>query len=176
MLVRVEFVPAQHGELLNGFHCGNEEWAVEVATWIQASETEDESAARQLERGHVDQVWLYFNDEKLIGFTSIGRQNWIVNENGDSTPIIYIPYLGVSSAFQGKKDLATGKSYFRSITIDLLKEAKARANREESLVGPHVQFGNLKGIGIYQSYGFAICGEEDGKYYRMIADVLSADL
>ena len=88
--------------------------ALEVAAWIRAPSEHTESAARQLKRQIIDKVWLFQESNgDLVGFTSIAKEKWLLEDTGESIQIIYIPYIGISTKYQGRKNPSTGKSYLR---------------------------------------------------------------
>lgn len=174
---KIEFVPAKHAALVAKFSCGVTPWALEVSEWLKAPETTLESASRMLKRKLVEKVWLFFEeDDTLVGFTSIKKDTWHIEERGNKCQIVYLPYIGVSTEYQGKKEPAQQKSYFKILFEDFLYEAKTRATMKRDLCALHVQKSNEKAIGIYTSYGFRASGEEPGGegivYLRMIADLL----
>ena len=130
-----------------------------------------DSASRMVERGIVEKVWLFFDDNgEIIGFSSIQKDQWELPDKR-KVPILYLPYIAISDQYQGKKDPVSGKSYFTVIFKDFLYEARKRATLHRDTLCLHVRKNNNKAIEIYERYGFRIVSDE-GIYHRMAVDIL----
>jgi hypothetical protein len=170
MLKRIDFDPDLHAEVVREFDCGRADYALEVSAWITAPDTRQESAAYAVRRLGC-KVWLYFEDDNaLVGYTSLSKDRWKLDGERES-PVVYLPYLGVGTVFQGKKEPSSGRSYFGLMFEDLLHEAGKHKNLHLFWVCLHVHKNNKLAREIYhEKYGFRECGEEDD-YIRMFADM-----
>ena len=141
---RVEFSWKDHKQkLVSNFDCGQEPFALEVASWIKSPPNKLESAARMLNRKQVEKVWLFLEDRNLIGFTSIGKDTWGFESSGKKKKVLLLPYLGVSVDFHGekKKNPETNRSYMRHLMLDVLNEAEKARQCE----GPIFMFARPQG-------------------------------
>jgi len=138
--------------LVTGFYCGDEEWAREVADWIQKPPGEggalDELADRQT---HPLTVWLHFNeDEELVGFSSLMRFSGFMMPR-----ISLIPNVAVAKKHQGK-------GYINDIMSHLIAAAQAEvASGRLPVLGLFVHPGNQRAIDKYKSFGFEPTSERD---------------
>jgi ribosomal protein S18 acetylase RimI-like enzyme len=150
-LSKVEFA-ADLLHLVTGFDCGDEEWAREVADWIQKAPGQggalDELANRQT---HPLTVWLHFNDEQeLVGFSSLMRFSGFMMPR-----ISLIPNLAVAKTHQGK-------GYIRDIMGHLIATAQAEvASGRLPVLGLFVHPHNQRAIDTYKCFGFQPTTERD---------------
>src|SRR5664279_1072742 len=97
-LVAVEFNQALLTELA-GFDCGAEPWAQAASAWI-SNPLEFDGALKSI-RDHGSTVWLFYLEDALVGFGSLGPWRYRTND-GKLETIGYIPQIAVGVSFQGE--------------------------------------------------------------------------
>ncbi len=153
---------------VQGFHCGDEPWQLEVADWLKAS-TSDDCAIRWLERG--TRVWLYTTEEDaLVGYGSLGTTTWRwPPPSGPEETVSIIPSFGVQTLYQGEpKDAPPEERYACQIMADLVARAKEEDTR---ILGLFVDRRNARAIAFYQRVGFHALPDEGRQYIRMFLDL-----
>ncbi|MFO0819056.1 MAG: GNAT family N-acetyltransferase [Pirellulales bacterium] len=137
---------SNHADLVKGFYCGSDSWAVAASDWIQASESDQFGVFRSIKRG--TNVWLYFDpDDVLVGFGSLGLTKW---PNFDGAVAI-IPQMAIACKFQGEPKGIDETRYSHQILGDLI--ARARSLKAVRLVLT-VHPGNARAKSLYLSHGF----------------------
>jgi len=155
--------------LAQAFECGEEEWETEVADWIKAPQ---EGAADAVEENDCA-VWLYRTpDRELVGYASLGLSHnpWNIPGYGRAR-IAIIPFLGVSTQFQGQpKGVDRLDRFAAQIMRDLIAEALHLDGRGLPILGLMVDYRNEKAINFYERLGFVALDARDGsrRYVRMI--------
>jgi GNAT superfamily N-acetyltransferase len=151
-LTRTEFSLSDLQEV-QSFHCGTEEWELEVSNWLKGDSSID-SAAAAIQKG--SKVWLYrLNGGPIVGFGSLGKTEWRWTGKKDpKVPVSIILFYGVHNEFK-KKPPSNNPSdhYSGQIFEDLIEEAKEVCDTRP-ILGLCVDARNKKAIELYKRFGF----------------------
>jgi ribosomal protein S18 acetylase RimI-like enzyme len=156
MIHREPFTAALISEVQE-FHCGDDEWALDLADWLRdpRSDVDADTALAALADEDLNcQVWVWRNETgAIVGFGSLGDTDGRVpNPNkGPRIPITIIPALAVHADHQGK-------GYGLAILEELLDLASQRAD-ERPFVILMVHVDNRAAQALYRRMGFANLGK-----------------
>ncbi len=145
---------------VQGFDCGDEDWARPLAAWIRCSDPANEDGALYCMARRKTQVWLYASEaDGFVGYGSLGKTRWNVPEGSATRQYIsLIPALAIHRPFQGKPSGAGVVKYADQILDHLRFEATeaVKTDGRLPLLGLFVDPRNEKAIRLYRRHGFRI--------------------
>jgi hypothetical protein len=162
---------------VQGFSCGPEDYAREVAEWIQGAR--GTSGALDDMENLETEVWLYeTEDGDLVGFSSLGvtEMRYPNPSKSRPVPVLVVPNFGIAVAYRGfPPGSDKSKRYSRLIFADLMEKA-SRHPSGLNIIGLVVHPVNTGAIKFYADFGFRPFGKprRDG-YIRMLRENLQQD-
>lgn len=162
---------------VQGFDCGNEAWAAEVAAYLK----DPNGVAEWVKQG--TDAWLYVTEQgELVGYSTLSGREWRWPDARKSPrqPINVIPAVAVHLRFQGQPREPGTKKYADQILDHLRFEAMQHSERLP-LLALCVHPLNERAIKWYQRSGFKrlvgdyIDRETGVAYWRMVLNLVNVD-
>ena len=121
-MLHCELFTADKYQDVQGFHCGDEPWSVEVNEFING-ENGHSQALKLLAEKRIE-MWLYRldNEKKVVGFGALSKpRDWEIDGIKHRTTTIYA--FGVQTEFKGLPSGPSNERYSSLILSDLLDKA-----------------------------------------------------
>jgi ribosomal protein S18 acetylase RimI-like enzyme len=153
---------------VQGFDCGDNEWCPELNDWIKGARDKEHSALWSI-ANKGNEVFLYYDETKLVGFGSLGFTSWrIPPPKGPPQEMAYIPMVAMDKQFHGgPKGVPREERYSHQIIRDLIARAKARP--ENVALALHVNPKNGAAIALYSHFNFQRLDEFKGMVRMILA-------
>jgi ribosomal protein S18 acetylase RimI-like enzyme len=138
---------------IQAFDYGSERWEIEVSTWLKSPD--GKNSVIQDIRDFNTKVWLYWMDDKLVGFASWGEREWSYPPpKGKKQKISYIPYMGIDRNFRGEPKGGNKNDQYAYQILDDIIEYSATKTLLVPAIGLSVDQGNVRAIKFYTNRGF----------------------
>lgn len=162
MLDWEQFNADKHGAV-QGFHCGDEPWSVEVNNFVK-DDNGDSQAIKLIRSGRAE-MWLYRqqSDGLLVGFGALSKPKWTIDDKPEKVTVIHA--FGITKAFHGFPPGPPEQRYASLILSDLLSKAVAYGR---PLCGLLVHKENARAKRFYEREGFELIEEVRDTHDRML--------